>query len=279
MAKREKSRKERRNSAMGFILTTLGLGLLFRPGHLFGVVIIAGIAYLVGKTVGIMSSGLDTTTHNRQDEVKEKEYEAVQMTGDELADRTIQSGQLLLAQIREANDAIPDEELTRRFNQIEDKCVSILETVAEKPAKASSVRKFMNYYLPTTLKMAQSYRTIQDRGLSPSAMWEARASLLRGTDMILTACQKQLDNLYKENMLDITTDIDVLEQMLKRDGFIEGDLSAEGISKAVEEARTATAAILNAQPVDDAHEAPHLIVPADSSAIPEPTRRRHSVQP
>ena len=46
-------------------------------------------------------------------------------------------------------------------------------------------------------------------------------TLERGIDMVLTACQKQLDNLFKDTMLDVSTDIDVLEQMLKRDGFTE----------------------------------------------------------
>ena len=253
MAKREISKKEKRNTKMGYVLTALGLGLLFRPLSLVGVLLIAGVSYVVGKTFGVMSSGLDTTTHNKQDEVKAKEYEAVQLTGDELADRTIESGRAMIAQIREINDGIPDQELTRRFNLIEDKCVQILQTVAEKPGKASSVRKFMNYYLPTTLKMAQSYRTMQNRGLSAGAMYEARASLLRGTDMILTACQKQLDNLYRDTLFDVSTDIDVLEQMLRRDGFTDSDFTPDAVSAASgSEPRTAAAAqLMNGAPVID----------------------------
>ncbi|MBR6027638.1 MAG: 5-bromo-4-chloroindolyl phosphate hydrolysis family protein [Clostridia bacterium] len=255
MAKREKSRKEKRNTTLGFVLTAAGLMILAKPFNLIGIAIVAGISYLVGKTVGVMSSGLDLTTHNRQDQVKEKEYEAVRMTGDELADRTIQSGQQLLAQIREANDAIPDQELTRRINEIEDKCTRILETIAEKPGKASSVRKFMNYYLPTTLKMVQSYRTMQDRGLSAAAMYEARATLLRGTDMIQTACQKQLDNLYKDTLFDVSTDIDVLEQMLRRDGFTDSDFTPEAVETAASDLRdtqsAAAAQLMSGTPVID----------------------------
>ena len=117
-------------------------------------------------------------------------------------------------------------------------------------------------------------RVMQERGISASELAKHRQSLNRGLDMVNTACQKQLDNLYKEKMLDITTDIDVLEQMLKRDGFIEGDLSSEGISRVVEESRTAAAAVLNASP-DEAHEAPVLEVPEDSSARPAFMRRKH----
>ena len=100
----------------------------------------------------------------------------------------------------------------------------VQETVAEKPAKAPQIRKFMDYYLPTTLKMLASYRTMSNRGVSVNDMTEARSTVIRGMGMVLTACQKQLDNLYKDDILDVSTDIDVLEQMLKRDGFTEGEL-------------------------------------------------------
>ena len=82
----------------------------------------------------------------------------------------------------------------------------------------------MDYYLPTTLKMLASYRTMSNRGVSVSDMTEARSTVIRGMGMVLTACQKQLDTLYKDDILDVSTDIDVLEQMLKRDGFTEGEL-------------------------------------------------------
>lgn len=60
---------------------------------------------------------------------------------------------------------------------------------------------------------------MSDRGVSAEDMAQARAETLRGMSMVLTACQKQLDNLYKDTMLDVSTDIDVLEQMLRRDGY------------------------------------------------------------
>ena len=84
--------------------------------------------------------------------------------------------------------------------------------------------KFMSYYLPTTLKVLANYRTMQERGVSYYEMNQARESAVRCMDMVLTACQKQIDALHKENMLDISTDIDVMEQMLKRDGYVDNEI-------------------------------------------------------
>ena len=240
MSKRKKSGKEIGSSATGFGLTALGLVLLFRPASLLAVAIIAGVAYGVGKLVGVMSSGFDPTTHNKQDEPKERKFDQLNsQTGDDNADQVIVKGKEMLDRIRHANDGIPDPRLTIQLNRIEDKCVSIFETVAERPEKAPQIRKFMNYYLPTTLKLVESYKTMQDRGISEHQMANARTTLYSAMDKITTACQKQLDNLYKDTMLDVSTDIDVLEQMLRRDGFIDGELSEEGVDR---NARTAASA-------------------------------------
>ena len=79
------------------------------------------------------------------------------------------------------------------------------DTVSDEPAKAPHVRKFMNYYLPTTLKVLANYRLMQQRGVSYQDMSQARDSAVRCMNMVLTACQKQIDALHKENMLDIST--------------------------------------------------------------------------
>lgn len=194
-----------------------------------------GLSMLAGKLISVMAEGLDLTTHNKQDQPRQAPEE-LPLSGNEVADAVIAKGQEMLRQIRAENDAIPDQLLSAQMDELERRCVQIFHTVAEKPHKAPQIRKFMNYYLPTTLKMLGNYRTMQDRGVSVSEITAARDTLTRGMNMVLTACQKQLDNLYKETMLDVSTDIDVLEQMLMRDGYAEGELveSARGTAAAAQ---------------------------------------------
>ncbi len=177
------------------------------------------LAILIGKVVSIMGAGLDVSTRNREDAAKARQVEELPLSGDEGADAVIARGQEMLHQIRAENDAILDEALSAQMDELERLCVQIFTTVAEKPAKAPQIRKFMNYYLPTTLKVLGSYRMMDQRGVSAEDMAAARSEAIRGMGMVLTACQKQLDNLYKDTILDVSTDIDVMEQMLKRDGY------------------------------------------------------------
>ena len=148
----------------------------------------------------------------------------IPLSGDDQADAVIAKGQEMLHQIRSENEAITDEGLSGQMDELERLCVQIFTTVSERPHKAGVIRKFMSYYLPTTLKILASYRTMTERGVSADEMTAARTDAMRAMNMVLAACQKQLDNLYQDTILDVSTDIDVLEQMMKRDGYAEGDL-------------------------------------------------------
>jgi len=261
----------KKSGGIGFVITLLVLssitGFSF-TGIIAGVLLGLGI----GKIASIMGSGLDTTTHNRRDrqrqqeeaerlrreeEVrlrqqqeeaarrKKEEANRIPLTGDQVADQVITTGQDMLATIRRENEAIPDQELSDLMNNLSIKCEQIFRTVSSSPAKAPQVRKFMNYYLPTTLKMLANYRTMQQRGVSYGEMQSARQTTVRGMNLVLTACQKQIDNLHKENMLDISTDIDVLEQMLKRDGFTDNEIIESARTAAEAQLRASSAPIMN----------------------------------
>lgn len=259
MANKQKNKQQIKGRKAGWIafgVTALLYAAIFPLYRIGDFILAAAVAFLVGKVVSIMGSGLDLTTHNREDREREANQVAeLPLSGDDAADAMISRGQDMLHQIRSENDAIPDEVLSGQMDELEHLCVQIFKTVAEKPGKAPQIRKFMDYYLPTTLKMLASYRTMSNRGVSVSDMTEARSTVIRGMGMVLTACQKQLDTLYKDDILDVSTDIDVLEQMLKRDGFTEGELGQ------LRQRAQAPAA----QQLPDANPQPLDIPPASSS--------------
>lgn len=261
----------KKSGGAGFIITLLILSSL--SGFSFGGIIAGVLLGLgIGKITSIMGSGLDTTTHNRRDRErqaaeeekarkeaeertrrlaaeaearKREEANRIPLTGDTIADQVITTGQDMLETIKKENAAIPDQELSEQMNNLSIKCEQIFRTVSESPAKAPQVRKFMNYYLPTTLKMLANYRTMQQRGVSYGEMKEARDTTVHGMNLILTACQKQIDNLHRDNMLDISTDIDVLEQMLKRDGFTDNEIVSNARTAAEAQMRYSSAPVMH----------------------------------
>ena len=272
----------KKSGGAGFIITLLILSSL--SGFSFGGIIAGVLLGLgIGKITSIMGSGLDTTTHNRRDRERQiREDEAarrqaeenkkrlaaeaearkraeasrIPLTGDKIADQVITTGIDMLDTIRKENAAIPDQELSEQMDNLALRCEQIFRTVSETPSKAPQVRKFMNYYLPTTLKMLANYRTMQQRGVSYGEMKEARETTVHGMNLILTACQKQIDNLHRDNMLDISTDIDVLEQMLKRDGFMENEIVESARTAAEAQMRYSSAPVMNFPVESDSSEIP-----------------------
>ena len=176
-----------------------------------------GIALLAGRVIFIMAQGLDTS---KEAPAQKK----IPKTGNEIIDSMVEKGQETLLRIRRENELIPDEQLSRQMDQVCDIGERIFHTVAEQPAKAPQIRRFMDYYLPTTLKMLEGYRKMDERGVdgehADSTRWQIRCAM----DVVVKAFEKQLDTLYQEDILDISTDIDVLEAMLRQDGLIDSGL-------------------------------------------------------
>ena len=228
MANKQKNKQQIKGRKAGWIafgVTALLYAAIFPLYRIGDFILAAAVAFLVGKVVSIMGSGLDLTTHNREDREREaKQVAELPLSGDDAADAMISRGQDMLHQIRSENDAITDEVLSGQMDELEHLCVQIFKTVAEKPGKAPQIRKFMDYYLPTTLKMVRGFRTLDERGITGAQAQDARRRIGDALDVVIHGCQRLLENLYRDDVLDLTTDIDVLEQMLRRDGLTESDL-------------------------------------------------------
>ena len=250
-SRRDRRRKGKKAGDMAFGITFLLYFIFvgrFGFGGLFGGLIVAG---LVSSIVRSMASGLDLNTNNNQSAerkaraakpveavVEEKPAAAVPTgkTGNPEVDAILDKGRKTILQIRAENHRIPDELLTKQLDQLEILCGEIFRAVHDKPEKASQIRKFMDYYLPTTLKIVSTYRVISERGVFGSEMAQARQRIEDALGTVIKGCQKLLSKLYQDDVLDITTDIDVLEQMLKRDGLTETELqiAAEQARRAAE---------------------------------------------
>ena len=192
-----------------------GVFPLYKLGHYLSM---GAVSALTGYSGYIMGSGLDTT----KEAPKQQE---LPLTGNETVDRLVQRGQDMLTQIRKENDRIPDPVLSRQMDEMESVSNKIFRTVIEQPGKAPQIRRFMDYYLPTTLKMLSSYRRIEEQKVQGENVADTKKKIEDAMDVVLSAFKKQLDTLYRDDMLDVSTDIDVLETMLKQDSLISDEMS------------------------------------------------------
>ena len=126
-----------------------------------------------------------------------------------------------LRELRQLNDDIDNEVVSERIDRIGALTASIFRTVREKPEQAAEVRKFMNYYLPTTLKLLKSYRLMEKQSYQGENIQASRKKIEDVLGTLVHAFEQQQDNLFSSDALDVDTDISVLETMLASDGLTQ----------------------------------------------------------
>lgn len=164
------------------------------------------------------------------------EVEDTLTTGDRAVDQRLAASAEALKRLREAAALAQSPGVAEELRRIDEAGRKILDAVVGKKARYDEVRKFMDYYLPTTDKLIAHYRQLAGAGSGPMVQ-KAVTGIENSLDMIALAFEKQLDKLYGDEALDITTDIQVLETMMAADG-----LTGEGILKTVSATRSESAA-------------------------------------
>ena len=192
---------------------------LYRPTHfIFAAVLSAGV-YLLLRAV-----------------CKDEEYEVEipdppkpqpASTGNPELDKMIRDGALAVEEMKRLDENIEDEKISQAIRKLEQTSQAIFQQVREAPEKLPQIRKFMDYYLPTTLKLLNAYDRMSGAGVSGENIDTTLSKVEGMMRTIVAAFEKQLDSLYGAEALDISTDITVLENMMAREGLTEDPLKAE----------------------------------------------------
>ncbi len=127
--------------------------------------------------------------------------------------------QKILDDLRAVNDAIPDEEMSDKIDRLEAVSAKIFEQAKSDPDKLPRMRKFMDYYLPTSLKLLQTYAELDAQGVEGENISESKKRIEQTMDTLVHAFETQLDQLFQDDALDVSADIDVMENMLRADGL------------------------------------------------------------
>ena len=182
---------------------------LYRMIHFVLVIIASALVYFIAKALC-------------PDVVEEvKEEEKPQTTGNAELDKMIADGKLAISEMRRLNDSIKDETISRQIDRLEEISGKIFAQVQAEPKKLPQIRKFMSYYLPTTLKLLNAYDRMSDQGVSGENIDGTMKRVENMMDTIVKAFEKQLDSLFGAEALDISTDITVLDNMMAREGLVE----------------------------------------------------------
>ena len=182
------------------------------------------IAQSLGGGLPELLSNLTAALEQPQPKQEEKKPEPQpQSESDEKLPPELQSviyqGKRAIADIRRLNDEIPDERMSAQIDLIERLTAQIFDCVRQHPEKLSQIRQFLNYYLPTTIKLMEQYVTLQNQNVKTENITEGMQKIEDLLDKVIVAFQRQLDALFESDVVDITADIRVMEQMMASEGL------------------------------------------------------------
>ena len=157
-------------------------------------------------------------------EVQVPEPEPVPFTsGDPEVDGLIREGELALAEMTRLRQGIRDKDVGAKVDQIIAVSGKIVRNVMEDPEHFRGVRRFLRYYLPTTIKLLHAYDRMDAQGIRGTNISGTMGKIEDILDTMIGAYQKQLDALFAKKALDIETDIEVMEGFLKREGLTDSE--------------------------------------------------------
>ncbi len=134
-------------------------------------------------------------------------------------DPIIQEGNRALSEMGRLYLSIKDTEVRQKINEIMRITDKIMQDAIADPSDIPQIKKFMNYYLPTTIKLLNAYDRMSSLGIEGENLDKSMSSINEMLDAAIVAYRKQLDTLFENQALDIETDIEVMNTMLAREGL------------------------------------------------------------
>ena len=166
----------------------------------------------------------------RREEQQRERREAERRAQEQLSPECrgmIEKGESYLKYIRKCNDDIPGREISEKLDKMEELVRRIFEEVKRNPEQVSELDKMIEYYLPTTAKLLDAYRELDDQPDPGENVSRTKKEIEDAVDTLNIAFEKLLDSLFADRAWDISSDISVLNTVLAQDGLTGGDFSTD----------------------------------------------------
>lgn len=157
---------------------------------------------------------------DKQREEQEVREEKFNSEGEELR-AVIQKGKNYTEEIEVVKNKINNREFILKLDKLRNIVIQILNYIEKNPKKIQEVNKFINHYLPITIKLVNSYKELNEQQVQGENIKTAKNEIEKSIDVINIAFEKLLDDLFEDVALDISTDISVLKTLFTQEGLTD----------------------------------------------------------
>lgn len=230
-----KSKKKSSKPIYWFIITWLICCIFFPMYENWAIV----ASFIVSFVVSGIVSAKESKKRKKQEEALNEEY-AKEAEKAKQQDKPLteieqieKEGEIALTEMGRLYHSIERPSIRSKINELMQVTDKIIQDVKSDPTDLPQIKRFMNYYLPTTIKLLNSYDRMNEQGYQGENMEKSMQNIEEMLDTAVKAYRKQLDSLFENQALDIETEIDVMNKMLAREG-----LTSDGNSEIFSSAST-----------------------------------------
>lgn len=222
--RRRKDRQFFLSPVYGFAISWAVLALILPFYSLWAVLLTVAVssfvAYLLGKNASLKKK---KEQEQKEQQAKKAQAEAApkKSYGPEI-DPILAEGNRALSEMGRLYLSIKDVEVRKKINELMRITDKIAQDAIADPSDIPQIKKFMNYYLPTTIKLLNAYDRMSAQGIQGENLDKSMKNINEMLDAAIDAFKKRLDSLFENQALDIETDIEVMNTMLAREGLSGG---------------------------------------------------------
>lgn len=157
----------------------------------------------------------------KQIKAEKEKVKEVKSEEDYKVEAIIKEGRNSINKIKNIDSEIRIPEISMKLNKMQGIIHQILNHIEKHPKKINEVNKFINHYLPITIKLLTSYRDLNNQSHQGENIKNAKIEIEHSIDVVNDAFENLLDDLFEDMAMDISTDISVLKTLFKQEGLTE----------------------------------------------------------
>ena len=222
---KQKKKKKSVSPIYTFALTWLVLSLIFPLHKIWGLLITVALCSFTAFIAGRISAkrrSKEEAAEQQERQAEEKQAQPLKKSYGPEIDPILEEGNRALSEMGRLYMSIKDVEVRQKINEIMRITDKITQDAINDPSDIPQIKKFMNYYLPTTIKLLNAYDRMSAQGIEGENLDKSMKNINEMLDAAIVAYKKRLDSLFANQALDIETDIEVMNTMLAREGLTGG---------------------------------------------------------
>ena len=222
---KQKKKKKSVSPIYTFALTWLVLSLIFPLHKIWGLLITVALCSFTAFIAGRISAkrrSKEEAAEQQERQAEEKQAQPRKKSYGPEIDPILEEGNRALSEMGRLYMSIKDVEVRQKINEIMRITDKITQDAINDPSDIPQIKKFMNYYLPTTIKLLNAYDRMSAQGIEGENLDKSMKNINEMLDAAIAAYKKRLDSLFANQALDIETDIEVMNTMLAREGLTGG---------------------------------------------------------